>query len=281
MSMESWRPSESTPASDVTIVIATNDRPDWLSVAIRSIQLSAEVARPFGVSTHVVVVDNGGNPRTPMVCASLGVRYVQHTVRVGRRDASASRVLGLDGVQSDYCGFFDDDDVMLPRFIKLHVDALRAGNDVAYSAFNVVDEDLCPVRAHRQGPMYYGDLLFDHNMVNDHCLWRHETVSSAFDDALEFMMPFGAWLELAHQGRQFLYIDEPCYLYRRHSANARNAAAIDPETARARSDLVNRYRRLVVERDGRCPRPSARLRARRAVPPTVRRLARQMARGRV
>lgn len=261
-------------AALVTFVVATAGRPEWLSVALQSIQLSAAAANATP-STRIVVVDDGApGTATREVCASLGVIYVRNPCPDGRHDPSAARVLGLEYVEGLYFGFFDDDDVMLPRFVPLHLTRIREGHDVAYSTFWVVDDDLRPVRKHDQLPVRLGDLLADHNMVNDHCLMRTNTCADVWDATLEKAMPFGAWLELAYRGRSFAPLGEPTYLYRRHSDNMSSSAANEPRMAELRAQLMKRYRELVVVRDGRLPRRSARLALHQMVPNRVKVAAR-------
>jgi len=253
-------------AALLTFVVATAGRPEWLSVALRSIQLSAAVANATP-STRIVVVDDGApGTATQEVCAALGVTYVRNPCPDGRHDPSAARVLGLGYVDGPYFGFFDDDDVMLPRFVPLHLTRIQEGHDVAYSTFWVTDEDLRPVRKHPQLPVCLGDLLADHNMVNDHCLMRMETCADVWDSTLEKAMPFGAWLELAYRGRSFSQLGEPTYLYRRHSDNMSSSAVTEPRMAELRAQLMKRYRELVVARDGRLPRRSTRLALHQMVP---------------
>lgn len=261
---------------DVTFVVATAVRPAWLAVAVRSIQLSAAVASSMSISSTIVVVDDGPpGTATRDVCATLGVTYVRNPVPDGRPDPSAARLLGLERVESPYFAFFDDDDVMLARFVHLHVTNIREGHDVVYSTFWITDQELRPMRRHRQLPLRLGDLLADHNMVNDHCLMRTETCANVWDPDLEKAMPFGAWLELAYRGRSFSKLDEPTYLYRRHGDNMSAHLVTDPRMLELREQLMQRYRYLVVNRDGCLPRRSARLALHQATPTTAKALYRQ------
>ncbi|MGH9021595.1 MAG: glycosyltransferase family 2 protein, partial [Acidimicrobiia bacterium] len=232
--------------TDVTVVIATHDRPDWLATCIRGVQLSAEVARSRDISTRILVVDDGSHDdRSRRVCDALAVSYLRNPFPDGRNDPSAARVFGLEHVDSEAHVFFDDDDVMLPRFLSLHGEALHEDYDIAYSPFWVTDADLRAVRCQRHLPVRLGDLLADHCMVNDHCMVRTAVARDVWDPTLEKAMPFGAWLELAFRGRSFVQLREPTYLYRRHSANMSTSAATDPRMVQLRTQLLERYAALV------------------------------------
>lgn len=263
--------------TSITILIATYERAEWLAVALRSIQLSAQFAELCGVTTRIVVVDDGSpTERTSEVARALGVQYIRNSENDGRNDPSAARVLGLSRVDTPYYAFFDDDDVMLPRWIVAHVEAIHAGFDVAYSAYLVTDAELRPRRRIVPYQVHLGDLLANHNAVNDHCLVSTEKGRPVWDDRLEKAMMFGGWLELAYQGASFVRISEPTYFYRRHHANMSDE--VDPRFTELRAELVARYRAQVLDRDGYIPGPSARLRARRRIAPLMR-IALRLGRG--
>ena len=124
---------------DLTIIVSTFDRPDWLAVSLGSILTSAAFAELHGITTKILVVDDGSSTDAAAgVAERLGVGYIRKPVNDGLRCPSGARVLGLERVDSLYVAFFDDDDVMLPRWIPLHVAALEAGHDVCSASFWVL-----------------------------------------------------------------------------------------------------------------------------------------------
>ena len=44
--------------ADVTVIVSSYDRPDWLAVSLNSIQASAAFARLRGIETRILVVDD-------------------------------------------------------------------------------------------------------------------------------------------------------------------------------------------------------------------------------
>jgi glycosyltransferase involved in cell wall biosynthesis len=265
-----------TAVPDVTFVVATYDRPAWLGVAVRSIQLSIEFARLREIDARIVVVDDcSPGETTRAVCESLGVDYLRTPFNDGRNDPSAARRLGLDSVDTQYVAFFDDDDVMLPRWLPLHVESMRAGADLCHSAYYFTDAELAIERRSVPKRVSLGDMLAGHNMVNDHALVRSSLAIEVCDPSLGTAMPFGAWLELAFRRVASHRLTEPTYLYRRHASNMSLATPTEESFLRAKSELIDRYRGLVLERDGRLPPTSASLRARRALPSSLRRTIRR------
>jgi glycosyltransferase involved in cell wall biosynthesis len=254
---------------DVTIVVATYERPAMLEGALRSVQRAIVVAREAGIGTRVIVVDDASpTTATREVVDRIGVDYLRNPENDGRRTPAGARVHGVAEVRSRYFCFFDDDDVMLPEFILLSVAALRAGADVVQQAYVVTDSEL---RARRTVVPYrghLGDMLADHNAVNDFAMVVTERASDVWDPVLGKMMMFGAWLELAFRGARFQVVRRPLFRYRRHGTNMSDSR--DAEYWRTRADLVARYREKVRLRDGALPGPSLRLRFHRLAAPAGR-----------
>ncbi len=88
-------------APTATIVLPTQDRPEYLDVALASI---VPQARAAGVP--VLVVDDGPTPATRAVATRHAVRYVAHD---GPRGLNAARNTAIDHTGSDLLIFVDDD----------------------------------------------------------------------------------------------------------------------------------------------------------------------------
>lgn len=247
-------------SADVTIIVCTYDRPDWLAVSLSSIQTSAAVARMRQIETRVLVVDDASpGEATRAVARAHGVDYIRNPVNDGRNDPAVCRVLGLEATDSPYYAFFDDDDVMLPRWVRLHVEALEAGADVCSTGYIRTDAELQPIRTVIPDLATLGDLLVGRVPINVHSLVRTERARRApWETELENVMEFQVWLELAFQGCRFDRLTEPTYLHRRHASNMSDQAKRDPRDAELRRLVMERYRRKVLERDGALPAPTVR-----------------------
>jgi glycosyltransferase involved in cell wall biosynthesis len=244
---------------DLTIIVSTFDRADWLAVSLQSILTSAAFAEITGIRTRILVVDDGSpTDAAGRVAERLGVDYIRRPVNDGLKCPSAARVLGLEQVDSPYVAFFDDDDVMLPRWIPLHFAALEAGHDVCSSACWRTDADLVPTRRFVPLPATMGDLLAGRVSVNDGSLLRSEVAQEiTWDPGLENVMVYAAWMELMYRGRSFHRLEEPTFLYRRHRGNISDQVGEGDRLRRL--ELQRRYRELVLARDGGLPRPTSRL----------------------
>jgi glycosyltransferase involved in cell wall biosynthesis len=241
---------------DVTIVVTTFDRAGWLEASLHSILASAAIARLDGTTTRVLVVDDASpNDETRHVAERLGVDYVRVPVNDGRRTPSVGRVLGLRQVESPYHAFFDDDDIMLPRWIPLHVAALQAGHDICSTAFWRTDPNLLPVRQVVPPVATLGDLMSGRNPINDQSLVRREALAGIeWEPDLDNVMVLPVWLELALRGRSFHRLEEPTFLHRRHDENTSDH--LDPSDMDLRRQVIARYVPRVIERYGAVPEPT-------------------------
>ena len=180
-----------------------------------------------------------------------GVEYLRNPENDGLANPVAARMLGFAAVDSPYYAFFDDDDVMLPRWVRLHVEAMRRGVDVCSTAYTWTDPDLVPDRTFVPDVATMGDLLAGRVSVNTHSLVRTVAAREApWDPALENEYEYQLWLDLMLRGRHFDRLTEPTYLHRRHDAGISNTTERDPRDAELRRLVIDRYRAKVLERDG-------------------------------
>jgi glycosyltransferase involved in cell wall biosynthesis len=246
----------STPGADVTIVIPTRDRPDFLRACLHSVLASAAEAAVDRVTTRVLVVDDASaTDETQRLCAELGVDCLRLDVHTGPADPAVAIVRGVSQVESTWYSLFGDDDIMLPRFIRAHVAALRAGADVCATSYRVTDAELRPVDEVILPEAALGDLLVGTVTVNDGAMTRTDLVRGlSWDPALEKQILFPIWLELLSSGARFTRLTEPTFLYRRHGANI--------SSSRTRADLAWRlriaepFRERILARDGVLPSPT-------------------------
>jgi glycosyltransferase involved in cell wall biosynthesis len=243
---------------DVTIIVTTFDRASMLDVSLHSILASAAVGRQAGIRTRVLVVDDGSpNDETRTVAERLGVDYLRIPENSGRGSPSFGRVAGLREVDSPFHAFFDDDDVMLPRWIPSHVEALHAGADVCSTAFWRTDADFRITKEIRPDLATLGYLLSGRNPINDQSLIRRSALAGIeWEPELDNVMVLPVWLELAFRGSTFRRLDEPTFLHRRHDQNTSDH--LDSTDASVRRSVIERYKARVLARDGKLPEPTPR-----------------------
>jgi glycosyltransferase involved in cell wall biosynthesis len=241
---------------DVTIVIPTRERPGFLRPSLYSILASASEAALAGIGVRVLVIDDASpTDSTRRLAEELGVDYARVPIHDGRANPASAIAYGMNLVDSRFYSIFGDDDIMLPRFIRAHVAALDAGADVCSTAYVMTDADLRPTRDVILPEADLGDLLAGRITVNDGAMTRHELVRDlTWEPDLEQVIFYPIWLELLFQGARFTRLTEPTFLYRRHGENVSDV--LGERDAGTRESIRDRYRQLVLERDGVLPGPA-------------------------
>lgn len=206
--------------TDVTLVCATHDRPEWLEVQLHSMLASAATVKPRGVQTRIIVVDDASETMAARdICKRLGVDYVRNPENLGLAPTLAN---GAARVDSPFYALWGDDDYFLPRWFPLHLARMAEGHDVVSASYWRTDADLNPTKQVILRPVTLADLRQGQVAANDGSLVR--TASAVpFRPERERAMMMTFWLAMASAGRRFSTLTEPTWLYRRHDANMSNA----------------------------------------------------------
>jgi GT2 family glycosyltransferase len=108
----------------VAISICTRDRPDELAEALASIPRSSHPVH------HVVVSNDGTDPRTPLVCEAAAID-VDYTVGP-RRGLAANRNHSIELISEGLVLFLDDDCLLGADFLECAIACMASheGNDV-------------------------------------------------------------------------------------------------------------------------------------------------------
>lgn len=135
-------PSTSAPDPEISVVIATRNRAEYLDACLASI-----TAQHVGIPFEVVVVDNGSTDTTGALLAEWTVRdprvRVVHEPQVG---LSSAKNAGARSARGTILVFTDDDVIAGPGFVAAHARAFeRATADAVHGGvIEPVPEDLGP-----------------------------------------------------------------------------------------------------------------------------------------
>jgi len=201
----------------VSVVIPAYNAAPFVGAALDSVLAQTE---PVG---EVLVVDDGSTDETAALVESYGPQV--RLIRQANAGVSAARNRGIREARGDWVAFLDADDTWLPGKVAAQTAALRAAPERAmcYSAFQVVDEALRPLRiewSDRRGPALE-DLLLRGNVVGSVCtvMARRDLLAGlgGFDPALSYCADWDLWVRMAAR-TEFLYLPEPLVTYRQHAA---------------------------------------------------------------
>lgn len=211
----------------VTVVVGTFNGAAYLEEQLRS------VLRQTVLPTEIVISDDGSTDDTVAIArrfaetASVPVRVVAG----GRRGVSRNFLSALEGVNSRWIAWCDQDDVWRPEKLERCIDELeRTGAVLAFHGAELVDERLQPLR-HRL-PQPRGAVLDRFRGARWGCFHGFATVfeRSLLDGVDLEELPrsvshAGEWHhdELVHELARFsgrrVVLHEALALYRRHGVN--------------------------------------------------------------
>jgi glycosyltransferase involved in cell wall biosynthesis len=122
---------------DVSVIIPTRDRYDYLRLTLRS------ALRQRDVDLEVIVVDDGSADATARKVLDLRsdrVRVLRNAVSLGE---SGARNRGIEASAGRWIAFLDDDDLWAPDKLACQLEEInRTGAGWAYAGDVVVDDDL-------------------------------------------------------------------------------------------------------------------------------------------
>ena len=217
--------------NDVTLVVTTCDRPFYLDECLASLP---DVRR--------IVVDDSSQgynrDRNRGVAERRGCEYVG-SAHVG---TSGARLAGLALVASEFFAFFDDDDVMLPNWLPLHLEAIRKA-DVVGSAHWETDANLRPMKLQALPAPTMAGLLRCQVPISDNALFRRSALKGVtWHPERNHVMMLSLWLALMAKGARFAMLDTPTWMYRIHGAN-QTPATRDEQDAAFRREAIAKYAR--------------------------------------
>lgn len=224
--------------TDVTIVCATYNRPEWLEVELLSMLASAATVKPKGITTRIIVVDDASDSMAARdVAKRVGVDYVRMPENGG---LARTLMAGLERVDSPYYALWGDDDYFLPRWFPLHLARMAEGHDVVSASYWRTDAELRPTREVILKPVTLRDLRNAHCAANDGSLVRTDRVDPAWwRPERELAMMISLWLAMAAARRSFSTLTEPTWLYRRHANNVSDH--LTPEHFEARAAAAREF----------------------------------------
>ncbi len=216
---------------DVTIVIATYNRPEMLDVMVGSVRLSATQVLN---RVRVLVVDDCSDTMAAKdVAKRHGVDY--RRLRENRGVAGALYA-GFQGVDSELYALWGDDDYFLIDWFRQHLAKMAEGFDVVAGSYWKTDSNLRRTTKHVLPVATLAELRKGNVTCNDGALVRTASVDPAwFRPERERAMMMTFWLSMAAAGRKFGVVKKPTWLYRRHAGqlSERRPSLHDMELRRA------------------------------------------------
>lgn len=221
--------------SDVTLVIATHNRPEMLRVELESMLAAAERVQE---DVRLLVVDDASEGmQAKHIADEYGAAYLRNDVNLG---VGGTLARGFAEVDSPFYSFWGDDDFMLPHWFELHLAKMAEGYDVVGGSYLMADAELRPTAEVILPVATFEDLKRGDVKVVDSALVRRSSLGPIrYRPERERAMMMTFWLAMAAADKKFAVIPEPTFLYRRHAGNMSNRRT--PHDNQLRREAIAEY----------------------------------------
>lgn len=206
----------------VSVIIAVYNGEKYIAEAIES--LLSQTYKDI----EIIVSDDGSTDRTKDIIKKYkNVRYIYQD----RRGEGAARNLGISISKGKYLCFLDADDLYANDKIEKQVEILDNNKEVSvvYNDLKVVDEKLNYINTlksegiYRNRKILLAQILYRQVIQGPICMMirRDCAENIKWNEKLIYTVDYDYTIKLA-QKYNFYYLEEPLYIYRRHSCNLSN-----------------------------------------------------------
>jgi len=210
------------------------------------------ITQQFEQLEILVVSDGSEDPMSDLEHADPRMRII----RMDHRGVSATRNAGLLESCTDFVAFMDEDDIAMPRRIKLQYEALVSHPKAAicHSQVQVIDAGEGRVGPPNGGPTTYLDMLRASFLYMTSLMVRRRQaiIAGGFDTLMTTGEDIDFYLRLA-KDNELAYVPEILTLYRLHADNTRT----DPWSSQKVIDPILRAHELWALQHGRMEAASA------------------------
>jgi glycosyltransferase involved in cell wall biosynthesis len=215
----------------VSVIIPTFNRSSFLNEAVHSIkeQTYSDI--------EIIIIDDCSDLAhkeclTSMMKSNRSALVIENKNRLG---VSACRNIGIENATGEYLLFLDDDDILLPDFIKKNVETIERFHVDLVSCRSIAfsnDSSVSTKLIDRYNWQSHGDLsiypmeeqpaahIFLYHPILHSFICKKKAIGSLrFDEDLSYGEDFIFWLTLANAGKKFKKIDLIGVRYRIHPSN--------------------------------------------------------------
>ncbi len=247
------RPSR--PAPEVSVILPTRDRAEFLDRALQSLQ--AQTYRDFEV---IVVKDGGADPGEVVArhrARGLDITLLEHPRSWGQ---AASRNTGIRAARGRWIAYLDDDDLYYPDHLKVLVATLeRTGAQVAYTdsmraveelrdgAWVVLSRELAMSNAFDREHFLRDNLTPVNNVLHARACWE---AVGPHDETLPVLEDWEFWIRLSRRW-DFVHVPQATAEVRWRSSGANITFEKRDLFPQCRARIAAKVARLLAEEAAR------------------------------
>ena len=231
-------------ATRVSIVIALYNYERHIEEALDSV--AAQTMRDL----NIIVVNDRSTDKSLDTAAEwmranrqsgLGMHLLDHRANGG---ASIARNTGIAASESEFCFMLDADNLLYPRCIEKHVDALDARPDAvaAYSLIEVFEGDLDLLSA----GVFAEEGLVNGNFIDVMALYRRATLLdlNGFEKIKYGWEDYDLWLRILESKEIALHIPEITSRYRHHRSSVTRTEQNSKNVIDLHKEMLRRHPQL-------------------------------------
>lgn len=234
----------------VSVIMPTYNRHDLLREAITS------VIRQSYRRWELIVVDDGSSDETRPFLRSLEDERIRPVYRPHSGNIAAVRNAGIAASRGDLIGFLDSDDLLMSNSLELHVSALRANRDRAwsYGHHQLIDAAGRDIGPPMEGPSGARGLVVLKEIITDRAVPQTGAVAirrrlfeeaGPFDESLALASDFDMWARIAIIDPG-IRIDATLVRVRHHPERT---TALLRVTAMSKASILTKLKGRIADRD--------------------------------
>lgn len=199
----------------ITFVIPVKDRANYLREALVSLQSQTV---PLW---KCIVVDDNSVENIKEVVDNLNDERILYTKNTKTPGVSGARNTGNELATTEWIALADSDDINLPRRLEVSLSKIKTNPqaDVIYGNLYTFRQETYEINQWKYSEPYLRENLYNHNFIaNNTAMYRRGKVLEigGYNENLESAEDYDMWLKFSDVHANFVYIDEPLALYRRH-----------------------------------------------------------------
>lgn len=232
----------------VSVIVPTQNRPDFLSKALDSISLQTYK------QIEAIVVNDGGEDVSTIINAFQGRLTIKYFTHDRNKDRSAARNTAIKHASGQYIAYLDDDDVFYPDHIEtalkvltntvykvVYTDACRAYQIKAGDSYHTIKKDFPYSTDYTKGIFYKTNITPILCVVHD-----KECIKGVgmFDESLPVLEDWDLWIRMSEK-YDFYHIKKVTCEFSWREDGTSTTSNKAGEFARVRRLIYERYSKQV------------------------------------
>lgn len=228
---------ESQANTNISVVIITCERPEYLESALRSVM--SQTIKP----KEIIIIDDCSSKSYASTFDKFDMELFEYVRFSERQGANAARNKGVELASGEVIAFLDDDDMWAPTFLEMHLSEYAKGADAVVCGFSILG-DSSDLRVNDQETISEDELKKGNAFCGMSGFSALSSVlkNTPFDINLKNGQDWDLFVRILMNGHVFKNIPAPLFIYRRGTTDGITSKAKTMLIAEAQSRLASAYK---------------------------------------